>query len=245
MIEIKSFGSGSGGNCALVKNENTKILLDCGFTINKIIKDLCSKKTLITNLDGVLVTHAHADHSMAINHINDYEVPIYCTNQLIDKFRLYSANCLKSLVRFTINTIDIVPFDLQHGDCECYGFILRDKDSLILFATDFMLMKHDFSAFPFTEIYIETNYMESKMEECLNNSNKGEIEQLKYTRQINTHTSLENSVRYLKTLDLSKCKKIVGIHLSKELANINRIKDYIYTNFNIPTYCLNAKGELI
>ena len=244
MIEIKSFGSGSGGNCALVKNEKTKLLLDCGFPINKIIKDLGKGKILITDINGVLQTHAHADHSMAVNHLIDYEVPIYCSQQTIDKFNL-NATSLKGLRRLIINTIDIIPFEVQHGDCECYGFILHDKDSLILFATDFLIMSQDLSAFPFTEIYIETNYLESKMEQCLNNPQTSDTQRLKHSRQINTHTSLENSVKYLKTLDLSKCKKIVGIHLSKELANINKIKDYIYTNFNIPTYCLNAKGELV
>ena len=245
MIEIKSFGSGSSGNFALIKNENTKLLLDCGFPINKIIKDLGKEKILITDIDSVLTTHAHTDHSMAINHINDYDIPIYCSQQLIDKFKLSNATSLKGLRRLTINSIDIIPFDVQHGDCECYGFIFHDKDSLILFATDFMLMRQDLSAFPFTEIYIETNYLESKMEECLNNPYTSDMQRIKHHRQINTHTSMENSVRYLKTLNLSKCKKIVGIHLSKELANISKIKTYIYTNINIPTYCLNAKGELI
>ena len=40
MIEIKSFASGSSGNLYYVKNENTKILLECGFVKEFIIKKL-------------------------------------------------------------------------------------------------------------------------------------------------------------------------------------------------------------
>ena len=42
---------------------------------------------------------------------------------------------------------------------------------------------------------------------------------------------------------LTKCKKIVGIHLSSHLSNAKIIKNKLYSTFNIPSYCLNWKGE--
>lgn len=176
--------------------------------------------------------------------LSDYDIDIYCSQQTIDRFQI-KAKSLKDTKMIKIKSIDIIPIELQHGDCECYGFIFHDKDSLILFATDFLIMSQDLSDFLFTEIYIETNYIESKMQTLLDSEQTSDLKRQKYNRQINTHTSVENSLEVLKTLNLSKCNKIVGIHLSKELTNINFIKEYIYNNINIPTYCLNAKGELI
>lgn len=172
-------------------------------------------------------------------------MPTYLSEQTIDKFKLKESINLKNTKKFKINTIDVIPFELQHGDSECYGFIFHDKESLIFFATDFMLMNQDFSAFPFTEIYIETNYSESKIQNALNLAKESDLESIKMQRQINTHTSVENAVKYLKKMNLSKCNKIIGIHVSDQFGNINEIKSKIYSEFNIPTYCFNKKGELV
>lgn len=146
---------------------------------------------------------------------------------------------------FKVNTIDIMPIEVKHGDSECYGFILHDNDSLILFLTDFMLMDCDLSNFKFNEIYIETNYCEDKINNTLSSNDISEMKEIKVKRQINTHTSLENAIKYLKTMNLTNCKKIFGIHLSKEFASTKVIKEKLFEEFKIPSYCINSKGEII
>lgn len=146
---------------------------------------------------------------------------------------------------FKANTIDVMPIEVKHGDCECYGFILHDYDSLILFLTDFMIMDCDLSSFKFNEIYIETNYCEDKINNTLSSNDISEMKEIKLKRQINTHTSVENAIKYLKTMNLTNCKKIFGIHLSKEFANAKLIKDKLFEEFKIPSYCINSKGEII
>lgn len=59
MIKIKSFGSGSKGNIALIQNKETNILLDCGLAKEVIIKKLGNCGLLITDINAILVTHAH------------------------------------------------------------------------------------------------------------------------------------------------------------------------------------------
>lgn len=178
---------------------------------------------------------------MSIKKLYDYDIPIYCSQEIIDKFKLVNAENLGKIKRFCFNDIDVIPLKVQHGDCECYAFIFHDKDSLILFATDFMLMEQNLKAFPFTEIYIETNYNTEIIEKFLNGDD--EHKRIKYLRQINTHCSLENAIKYLESFDLSKCKKIVGIHLSSGGGNAEKIKYEIQNKFGIPTYVLNKKGE--
>lgn len=178
---------------------------------------------------------------MSIKQIYDYDIPIYCSQEIIDKFKLVNAENIGKIKRICFNDINIIPLKVQHGDCECYAFIFHDKDSLILFATDFMLMEQNLKAFPFTEIYIETNYNSDIIQKYIESSD--EFKRLKYLRQINTHCSVENAIKYLSNMDLSQCKKIVGIHLSSGVANKDKIKYAIQNKFGIPTYCLNKKGE--
>ena len=60
MIEIKSFGSGSSGNLYYVKNEKTKILLECGMKKEAIVKKIWEyDRTLIANLNAILISHSH------------------------------------------------------------------------------------------------------------------------------------------------------------------------------------------
>ena len=242
MIKIKSYGSGSKGNCYLVSNSKSYILLECGFNINYIIKRLITDDNLkINDLDCVLISHVHKDHSMALHDLNDYMIPIYCSNQTIQKYNLSSVNDLSKIKCFNIENLYILPISVKHGDCECYGFIFHDEDSTILFLTDFMLMEYDLSAFKFDEIFIETNFCENKINQILENENEDNL--IKVQRQINTHCSLENAITYLKNMDLSKCKNIHGIHLSKDFANEKEIIFKIQNEFGIPTSIINYKGE--
>ena len=224
-------------------NENTKLLLDCGIPINNIITNLRKNNILITDINSVLISHAHLDHTHACRELEEWGIEIYSSQQVINACRLKNAVSIDKTKRigFNNNDIDVIPLKVQHGDCECYAFIFHDKDSLILFATDFMLMEQNLKAFPFTEIYIETNYNTEIIEKFLNSDD--EHKRIKYLRQINTHCSLENAIKYLESFDLSKCKKIVGIHLSSGGANAEKIKYEIQKKFGIPTYVLNKKGE--
>lgn len=242
MIKIKSYGSGSQGNCYLVSNEECNILLECGFNINYIIKRLIADNVKISDLSSVFISHVHKDHSMALHDLHDYMIPIYCSNQTIQKYNLSNVNDLSKKSFIKIKNIDVIALRVKHGDCECYGFIFHDEDSTILFLTDFMLMEYDLSEFKFDEIFIETNYCENKINQILENENADNL--IKVQRQINTHCSLENAITYLKNMNLSKCKKINGIHLSKEFANEKEIIFKIQNQFGIPTSIINHKGEI-
>ena len=69
MIEIKSFASGSSGNLYYVKNENTKILLECGFVKEFIIKKLWEyDKSTITDINALICSHIHSDHDSCHRH---------------------------------------------------------------------------------------------------------------------------------------------------------------------------------
>lgn len=52
MLMLKVFGSSSKGNCYLLDNGKTKILLDCG------VKNILSKQSM-NEIDGIILTHRH------------------------------------------------------------------------------------------------------------------------------------------------------------------------------------------
>ncbi len=62
MIRFCSLGSGSGGNALVVEIGSTRLLVDCGFSVQEIERRLARQGLAATDLDGVFVTHEHGDH---------------------------------------------------------------------------------------------------------------------------------------------------------------------------------------
>lgn len=246
MITIKSFGSGSDGNCYIVSDGTTNIMLECGVQYVYMMSCLRKIGLSITNIQACLISHAHSDHCSCIKYIAKFDIPIICTKQTKEKNLSSLKNKEVSLLDdihniITIGKIQIMPLKVYHGDADCYGFIFHDNDDTILFLTDFSVMKYDLSNMKFTKIYIETNYNDNLIDKLLMEDDDSKF--IKYKRQITVHCSLDNAIRYLKSFDLSKCTKIVGIHLSKELINGSLVKSQIQRQFAIPTYCIDSKGK--
>ena len=63
MVKIHFFGGCRevGGSAILIQEKNTRVLLDCGIYLDEEVR--IPPIVDVHNLDGVVVTHAHLDHS--------------------------------------------------------------------------------------------------------------------------------------------------------------------------------------
>jgi len=62
MLEMIMLGSGSGGNACIVKNEDTTILIDAGFSGAEIRKRMQLVGLEPDDLEACIITHEHGDH---------------------------------------------------------------------------------------------------------------------------------------------------------------------------------------
>jgi len=62
MLEMVMLGSGSGGNACIVKNEDTMILIDAGFSGKEIRRRMALVGLDPDDLEACLITHEHGDH---------------------------------------------------------------------------------------------------------------------------------------------------------------------------------------
>jgi len=65
-IALCTFASGSGGNCYLIKSEETVILLDVGISGKHIFENMAMLRLGPEDVDAVFVTHEHVDHIRSI-----------------------------------------------------------------------------------------------------------------------------------------------------------------------------------
>lgn len=65
-LAVASLGSGSRGNAFLIETEDTRVLVDAGFSGTELARRLEALDVGPESVDGVLVTHEHRDHTAGI-----------------------------------------------------------------------------------------------------------------------------------------------------------------------------------
>lgn len=208
MIRIKTLATGSKGNCYLIEDDRTQLLLECGIRFKDIRQKLNFQTSRVT---GVLISHSHKDHCKGVPSALDASMDVYMSEATAseigiqhNRIRLY-----KNKEQFKVGTLTILPFDVQH-DVENHGFLIQSENgSKILFATDTYYVKYKFSGL--THLMIECNYSRKILDE---NVEIGRVPEFLANRIIGSHFSLENVLEFLKANDLSKVQEIHLLHLS-------------------------------
>ncbi len=132
-VRVSVLRSSSSGNSTLIWNSKHAILVDCGLGPRVTEGLLKPHGFSMRDLSGVLVTHAHNDHSKitTVEKIFQQGVPIYClpgvkkvvarnlSNKHKPQFRTFAK------VPFSIGSFRVTSFDVDH-DAEggCVGFCI-------------------------------------------------------------------------------------------------------------------------
>lgn len=222
MIEIKTIASGSAGNCYLITDGVTPLLLEAGITIKRIREGTEFKLSTIV---GCLISHEHLDHSKAIIDVLKAGINTYMSVGTKEAMKLshHRIKTIEAMKSFQIGTWKVTPFDVQHDAKEPVGFLLvNDAGDKLLFATDTYYVKYKFSGL--THIMLEANYSEEILSE---NIESGRVHPAMEKRLLKSHFSLENVKEFLKANDLSKVQEIHLLHLSDTNSNEQVFKQEI------------------
>lgn len=219
-MKIEVIASGSSGNCYKISNEDTTLLIECGIPYKKIQEALNFKTT---DIDGVLVSHEHGDHSKACKDLIKAGVNLYMTKGTkealkLDSHRVKTFRQWSMYLDVEIGSFIIKPFRTIHDAREPVGFIICDSISKeeLVFITD-----TQYSIYSFKPDYfmVEVNYVT----ETINKSEK--IHPDLRARIKKTHMSLETAINLLERSDLSNLKKIYVMHLSDSNSDAKVIKE--------------------
>jgi len=79
-MRFVAVGSGSRGNATLIEAGDTRLLLDCGFSLREIEARLGRLDVEPASLAGIVVTHEHGDHIAGIAPVaRRYRLPVWTT----------------------------------------------------------------------------------------------------------------------------------------------------------------------
>jgi len=140
-VRITVLGSGSGGNCTYVASNNTHILIDAGFGSRSIERRCRDAGITIEQVDAVLLTHAHYDHTKGLpSLLKKFPVPVYMTAGTQDEIslnaRMPQVTTITPRETFIIGSIEIQAFPTSHDSAESVGFQVKSGGITGVLVTD-------------------------------------------------------------------------------------------------------------
>jgi phosphoribosyl 1,2-cyclic phosphodiesterase len=137
MLSLTVLGSGSSGNCAVIRTERTRLLIDAGLSGRQIMLRLDAVGLRPEDLDGVLLTHEHCDHTAGLEILcRRHQVPLFAT--ALTQEALLQGTFRKATPRWRLMQTGS-PFDFQDLRIECFpvphdaadpvGFVIADAES--------------------------------------------------------------------------------------------------------------------
>jgi len=139
-MNVWSFASGSDGNCYLFESEGTAVLVECGRPYTQIVDFLAATGVEPDNLAGILLTHAHGDHSRSARFFaQEHRVPIYASIGTLGALQLQDRALGRPVVSgrtYPLGQMDLKPFAVPHDCREPLGFRFESGSGRACIATD-------------------------------------------------------------------------------------------------------------
>jgi len=237
-MEIKILASGSSGNCYLINDGKTSLLLDAGISM-KQIRTGCGFR--LHEIAGCLVTHSHGDHSKSVKHLLEASVSVYMSALEINALGLGPHHRLHALAStdqdsyrcFPLGSFNVLPFQVEHDTPEAVGYLVGSTNTgeKLLYFTDTYYLKHRFSGL--THILGECNYDRETLWE---NINSGEVPADQAIRLFSSHMSLGNFLAFLKANDIKRLRQIYVCHMSDKNGSEEKIRRAIQEQTGAEVY---------
>ncbi len=142
-MQIYTIASGSSGNCTLVKDGDTAVLIDAGISTKRIVTALRELDMFPEQLNGILITHEHGDHVCGLNtFIKHYDIPIFAPRTVANHLSWSIAGVDDYLTvllpgqDYVIKGLSVLPFHTPHDTPESVGYRLTGTGAFG-FCTDF------------------------------------------------------------------------------------------------------------
>lgn len=229
MFDIKVIASSSAGNCFIVSDGITSLLLDAGVKMKEI---LVACDFNMDKISGALITHEHKDHARSVEELTGRSIRIYGSAAVAAKFK--DVRCVRPFARYAIDTVDFFAVPMEH-DTTCYAYCIRSVKTgdTLLYATDTKRMTEYIDGLG--QMIIESNYNV----ELLENS----VKPRKLVRRIaDCHMSVETLAKYISRMDQGKLQEIYLCHLSDDHSDVEKMVEKVRKVTQAKIFVCNKNG---
>jgi phosphoribosyl 1,2-cyclic phosphodiesterase len=141
-VRFASLGSGSDGNALVVEAGDTRVLVDCGFSVEETERRLARLGLAATDLAGILVTHEHGDHADGAGAFaRRHGLRVWMTHGTLRATVEAGAaeagvTVIESDAPFALGDLEVRPFPVPHDAREPVQFVLGDGARRVGVLTD-------------------------------------------------------------------------------------------------------------
>lgn len=217
-MTFTSLASSSKGNCYIVGDGETAILLECGISFRRIKKGLGFDLSAIR---ACLVSHEHKDHAKSVTDLIKSGVEVFASEGTAGALDCSLITHAEAGEQFRVGSLEIMPFETFHDAAEPLGFLIysRADGERLAFATDTVNLAYRFPGVNL--LALEANYDKDILDRCERMPEKVR------RRVTNTHMEIGTLCGYLQTLDLSQCREICLLHLSSAASSEGNFMDRV------------------
>jgi phosphoribosyl 1,2-cyclic phosphodiesterase len=134
-LRFSSLGSGSEGNGLVVECGQTRVLLDCGFSIRETQTRLARIGLSPDQLAAIVVTHEHDDHIGGVfGFARKHAIPVCLSHGTLQSYRESNAagswdvetRLLHADEAVSIGDLEILPYTVPHDAREPLHYVFSD-----------------------------------------------------------------------------------------------------------------------
>lgn len=240
-MKLEVINSDSSGNCYVLGNIHTAIMLDCGVKF-RTVQEAMNFSLMRVKL--CVITHEHQDHCRSFKQISACGIPSIASQGTYDAMGVSVDNRPMTIAhgqKRTYNGWTVYALEAKHDAREPLLYIIEHPGTgPVLFVTDSYLMPHDLRDFKFETVIIEANYCEDLAREIREKKGDNFVDR----RRVKSHMSIQTALLTLSRLDLNNCRNIVLIHLSYGLSDANRFRQMVEDATGIKATVADAGVEV-
>jgi phosphoribosyl 1,2-cyclic phosphodiesterase len=143
-MRFASLGSGSAGNALVVEVKQTRLMLDCGFSVKETSARLARLNLMPEDLSGIVITHEHDDHAGgAFKFAAKHKIPVWLTYGTLKMVTRYlpnqhdlQLNVVDSHCSFDVADIQVQPYPVPHDAREPIQCVFSDGNHQLGVLTD-------------------------------------------------------------------------------------------------------------
>ena len=213
---VSVLASGSKGNSTLITTDRVKILIDAGKNQKYLETALNQINLSLKDIDYILITHTHADHTSALKTIVKSHKPTIVLTELmyqdLDYLKNYE-NILLLTDNLELEDLVIENIKTSHDTSDSRGYIVTQGNSSVVQITDTGYLNQKY----FKKLQNKTIYIfESNHNiELLMHGRYPKWLKARVSSDVG-HLSNESSAFYLTKLIGENTKEIILAHLSEE-----------------------------
>jgi len=217
-MKVCVLGSGSKGNCTLVKSGKTSLLIDAGFSGVEIKRRLDSIGLDLESITAILVTHEHNDHIAGVGVVSRRgRLPVYAnpaTHRAAEKRtgKPFARFDFGTGEQFSLRDLLVRPFAVSHDTADPVGYVISDGKHSVGYCTDTgkvtTVIEHHLGSCDI--LVLESNHDPKMLRE-----GPYPIHLQQRVRSNRGHLANEDAGRFLKKIAGGRLQHLVLAHLSE------------------------------